>query len=130
MDAGRHILPPGRALQSSRTSPVACVASPDLHEFREMLERAFVQLGHATLKPKDSLEAEAEEFAITARMETLTRELPVYFKMVGNIEKNWPRYFGYGFLFVFFVAYMFGCALLPQFEDMMVEARRQRYVRT
>jgi len=31
---------------------------------------------------------------------------------------------------VFFVAYMFSCAFLPQFEEMISEARRQRYVRT
>jgi len=100
------------------------------HEFREMLEVVFVELGHATLKTGESLEATAEEFAIAARMATATRELPVYFKIVGNIEKNWPRYFSYAALFVFFVSYLLSCAFLPQFEDMMSEARRQRYVRT
>lgn len=99
------------------------------HEFREMLERAFVQSGHATLTP-DTLEAKAEEFAMTARMETATRELPGYIEMMSKIEKNWHRYLGYGFLAVLFVAYMFSCALLPQFEEMMAEVRRQRYVRT
>jgi hypothetical protein len=100
------------------------------HEFREMLERAFVELGHATLTSKRSLEAKAEEFAMVARMETATRQLPRYFEMVGNIETDWHRYFGYAFLVVFFVAYMFSCVFLPQFEDMISEARRQRYVRT
>ena len=100
------------------------------HEFREMLEHVFVELGHATLDSTESLEAKAEEFAIVARMATATREFPGYLEMVSNIEKNWPRYFSYAFLFVFFVAYMFSCAFLPQFEDMMSEARRQRYVRT
>jgi hypothetical protein len=100
------------------------------HEFREILEHVFVERGYATLTQNESLEAKAEEFAMTARMETLTRELPTYFKMVSNIEKNWPRYFGYAFLIIVSVAYMFGCALLPRFEDMMSEARRQRYVRT
>jgi hypothetical protein len=99
------------------------------HEFREMLEHMFVQLGHPTLTQKESLEVKAEEFAMTARMETLTRELPSYIELISSIEKNWHRYFGYGFLIVFSVAYMFGCVLLPQFEDMMAEARRQRYVR-
>jgi hypothetical protein len=100
------------------------------HELREMLEHAFVELGHATVTPKQSLEVKAEEFAMAARMETLTRELPAYIEMVGNIEKNWHRYFGYAFLIVFSVVYMFSCVFLPQFEDMISEARRQRYVRT
>jgi hypothetical protein len=99
------------------------------HEFRELLERVFVELGHATLTSKSSLEVRAEEFAMAARMETATRELPGYIEIVGNIEKNWHRYFGYAFLIVASVAYMFSCALLPQFEDMLSEARRQRYVR-
>jgi hypothetical protein len=100
------------------------------HEFREMLEHVFVELGYATLTPEDSLEETAEEFAIVARMETGTRELPAYLKIVGNIKTDWHRYFGYAFLFVFFVAYMFSCAFLPQYEELVAEARRQRYVRT
>jgi hypothetical protein len=100
------------------------------HELREMLEHGFVELGYDTLTSKRSLEARAEEFAMAARMATATRELPGYIEMVSRIERNWPRYCGYAFLIVFAVAYMFGCALLPQFEDMISEARRQRYVRT
>jgi hypothetical protein len=99
------------------------------HEFREMVEHVFVELGHATLTPRESLEATAEEFAMLARMETATRELPAYIELVGNIEKNWHRYFVYSFLIVFSVAYMFSCVFLPQFEDIISEARRQRYVR-
>jgi hypothetical protein len=101
-----------------------------LHEFREMLEHVFVALGFATLTSGDSMEETAEEFAMVARMETGTREFPAYLKIVGNIETNWHRYFGYAFLVVFFVAYMFSCAFLPQYEEMIAEARRQRYVRT
>jgi hypothetical protein len=100
------------------------------HEFREMLECEFVELGRGILTSPESLETKAEEFAIFARIETATREFPGYLEIVGNIEKNWPRYFSYAFLFVFFVAYMSSCAFLPQFEDMISEARRQRYVRT
>lgn len=99
------------------------------HEFREMLEHLFADLGHATLTPKQSLEAKAEEFAMIARMATVTRELPGYVEIVSNINKDWPRYFGYAFLVVCFVAYMFSCVSLPQFEDVISEARRQRYVR-
>ncbi len=75
------------------------------HEFREMLERVFVELGRATLSPKQCLEVKAEEFAMVARMATATRELPAYIEMVGNIEKNWQRYLGYAFLAVLEFAY-------------------------
>jgi len=101
-----------------------------LHEFREMLECVFVEVGCATLTPEDSLEATAETFAMLARMETSVREMPAYLEMVGHIEANWPRYFGYAFVVVFFVAHMFSCVFLPQFEETISEARRQRYVRT
>jgi hypothetical protein len=94
------------------------------HEFREMLECIFVELGYATLTPEDCLEAKAENFAIIARMETGTREMPAYFDMVRNIETTWQSYFGYAFLGVFFAFYMFSCAFLPQFEEMISEARR------
>jgi hypothetical protein len=100
------------------------------HEFREMLEHRFVQLGRPTLARRECLETRAEEFAVTARIQTATRELPGYIEMMSRIEKNWHRYLGYGFLAIFFVAYMLGCSLLPQFEDFMADARRQRYVRT
>jgi hypothetical protein len=63
-------------------------------------------------------------------METGTREMPAYVDMVQNIENIWHRYFGYAFLGVFFVAYVFNCAFMPQFEEMVTEVRRQRYVRT
>ena len=101
-----------------------------LHEFREMLECVFVEVGCATLTPEDSLEVTAEKFAMLARMETAVREVPVYLEMVGHIETNWPRYFGYAFVVVFFVGHMFSCVFLPQFEETICEARRQRYVGT
>jgi hypothetical protein len=95
-----------------------------------MLESVFVELGCATLIPEDSLEEVAEEFAMLARMETGVREMPIYLELVGNIETKWYRYFGYALLVICFVAYMFTCASLPQYEEMISEARRQRYVRT
>jgi hypothetical protein len=94
------------------------------HEFREMLEYVFVELGYATLTAEDCLEDKAEEFAMAVRMETGTREMPAYFDMVGKIENIWYRYFGYAFVGVVFVFYMFSCAFLPQFEEMISEARR------
>ncbi|MGD0515829.1 MAG: hypothetical protein ABSA29_21195 [Terriglobales bacterium] len=101
-----------------------------LHEFREMLEHVFVELGWASLTPKDSLEETAEEFAAIARMETVTREFPVYIKMVSKIETPWQRYLGYAVLVIGCFAYIFTCVTLPQYEDMIADARRQRYVRT
>jgi hypothetical protein len=89
-----------------------------------MLECIFVKLGYATLTPEDCLEAKAENFAIAARMETGTREMPAYVDMVRNIENTWHRYFGYAFVGAFFAFYMFSCAFLPQFEEMISEARR------
>jgi hypothetical protein len=100
-----------------------------LHEFREMLECVFAELGYATLNARDSLEETAEEFAMIARMETGTKELPVYIEILSDIETPWHRYLGYALLFVGFVAYMFTCVTLPQYEEMIAEARRQRYVR-
>jgi hypothetical protein len=101
-----------------------------LHEFREMLEHGFVEVGYATLTPRDSLEETAEEFAAVARMETGTREFPAYIEIVGNIGTPWQRYLGYVLLAIGFVAYMFTCATLPQYEEVIAESRRQRYVRT
>jgi hypothetical protein len=95
-----------------------------LHEFRELLERDFVEIGYATLTPKDSLEETAEEFAAVARMETGTRELPAYIKMIDSIETPWHRYLGYVLLVIGFVAYMFTCTTLPVYEEMVAEARR------
>lgn len=101
-----------------------------LHEFREMLECGFADLGYSTLTAKDSLELKAEEFAMFSRIETGAREFPAYFEMVVKIETNWQRYFGYAFLLACFAAYSLSCMFLPQVEEMISEARRQRYVRT
>jgi hypothetical protein len=95
-----------------------------------MRECGFADLGHATLTEKDSLELKAEEFAMFARMETAKREFPAYLDVVRKIETNWHRYLAYALLAVFSVAYLFSCPFLPHFEEMLSEARRQRYVRT
>ncbi len=65
-----------------------------------------------------------------SRIETGAREFPAYFEMVVKIETNWQRYFGYAFLLACFAAYSLSCMFLPQVEEMISEARRQRYVRT
>lgn len=100
------------------------------HEFREMLEHVFAELGYSTIGPTESLEIQAEHFAVLCRMEAATRELPAFLEMTGNIEKKWPRYLSYGLLFVFGVAYLFSCIFTPQMEEVVSEARRERYVRT
>ena len=91
------------------------------HEFREMLEHVFVERGFATGTQENSLEEKAENFAISASMETGTREMPAFIEMVGKIENTWYRYFGYAFVGVFFIAYLFNCAFLPQFEEAISE---------
>ena len=95
------------------------------HEFREMLEGVFVELGHATLTPGDSLEVKAESFAMVARMATGIRGLPAHFEMVANVQATWPRYFGYAFLAVCSVTFLFSCLLLPKFEEIMTAETRR-----
>ena len=66
----------------------------------------------------------------TPTMATGVREMPAYLEMGGNIKTDWQCYFGYAFVLVFFAAHMFSCAFLPQFEEMISEARRNvTYVR-
>ena len=81
------------------------------HEFREMLERVFVELGHATLTPKQSLEAIAEEFAMAARMETATTRIARLRRNGGQHREELASLFWLCVLIVFSVAYMFSCAL-------------------
>jgi hypothetical protein len=100
------------------------------HEFREMLEHVFAELGHSTIGPDNFLEVQAEHFAVLCRMEAATRELPAFLEMTANIERKWTRYLSYGLLLVFGVAYVFSCIFTPQMEEVVSEARRQRYVRT
>lgn len=101
-----------------------------LHEFRELLEHEFVQLGHATIGAKESLELQAESFAMYCRMEAGTRELPMFLDVAKSIEKKWQRYLAYVFLIISSVAYVFSCIYLPQMEEVVAETKRQRYVRT
>lgn len=99
------------------------------HEFREMLEHGFAELGHATLGPEDFLEVQAEHFAMAARMSAAVRELPVFFEIAKSIERKWARYFGYAVLVVFGAAYLLSCVFLPQMEEIASETKRERYVR-
>ena len=99
------------------------------HEFREMLEHVFTELGRATIAPDDSLEVQAEQFAVLCRMEAATRELPVIFEATARIERKWVRYLSYALVIVFGVAYVLSCIFTPQMEEVLSEAKRQRYVR-
>jgi hypothetical protein len=95
-----------------------------LHEFREMLEHVFAELGHATVGPENSLEVQAEHFAVSARIKAAERELSVVFEKATKIEGKWARYFSYGLLAIFGIGYLVSCILLPHYEDMASEARR------
>ncbi|MBZ5679180.1 MAG: hypothetical protein LAO24_03625 [Acidobacteriia bacterium] len=101
-----------------------------LHEFREMLEHTFVDLGYPTVTSTASLETHAEAFAVLCGMHAVTRDLPLFLEMAANVERKWPRYFTYALVIVFGLACLFGCAFTPQMEEMFLEAKRQRYVRT
>jgi len=100
-----------------------------MHEFRELLEHEFVALGYATIDV-DSLETQAEMFAMLARMEALTKDLPSFIEMAQSVERNWARYLAFVFWIVFCAAYLFSCVYLPEMEEIGAEAKRQRYVRT
>ena len=101
-----------------------------LHEFREMLEHVFTELGYPTISPDDSPEARAEHFAVACRLKAAERELPAFIEMATNVEKTWARYLAYAFLGILAVAYVLDCIFLPQMEEIAAEAERQRYVRT
>jgi hypothetical protein len=100
------------------------------HEFREMLEHSFVELGYPTIGAEQSLEVQAETFAMACRMRAVEQELPAFFKLAQNVEKPWARYLAYT-LFAFVGAALFySCILVPQIEEILAEAKRLRYVRT
>jgi len=106
-----------------------------LHEFREMLEHVFVELGYPTIVSKDSLEEDsleeqAELFASLCRMEAGMRDFPRMLEMMQQVEKKWARYLGYVFVVVYSFAHMFSCIYMRQLEEIGSEVHRQRYVRT
>lgn len=94
-----------------------------LHEFRELLEYEFVELGLPTLGPKDSLEETAEIFAMTCRFEAGQNKLPEWLERVSSAEKKWARYLGIASVFVFMLAYFFGCIYIRQLEEIGSQAR-------
>jgi hypothetical protein len=100
------------------------------HEFREMLEHIFIELGHPTIGPEDFLEVQAEHFAVLCRMDAAVKELPCFLEMAGNVEKKWTRYLAYALVVIFGLAHVFSCIMTPQMEEVLSEARRQRYVHT
>lgn len=101
-----------------------------LHEFRELLENAFVELGYATLGAEEFLEVQAERFAMSARMEVVEREIPAFIEIAKNVNAKWARYIGYSLIGVLGFIYLLSCVFLPQLEEIESEAKRQRYVRT
>jgi hypothetical protein len=101
-----------------------------LHEFREMLEHVFVELGYPTISSKDSLEEQAEIFASLCRMEAGKRDFPHMLEMMQQVEKKWARYLGCAFVVVYSFAHMFSCIYMRQLEEIGSEVHRQRYIRT
>jgi len=101
-----------------------------LHEFRELMEHEFIELRHATVRTKASLEVQAEIFAMTCRVYASNKEMPAFFEMVSTVENRWLRYLGYAFVFAFSFAHLFGCIYMRQLEEIGSEAQGQRYVRT
>jgi len=94
------------------------------HEFRELLEHVFVELGHSTFDPEHSPEVQAEQFAALCRMEAAAREVPYLMDMAQKIEKKWARYLAYGFFFFCGAAYIFSCIYMRQLEEIGSEAYR------
>jgi hypothetical protein len=95
-----------------------------------MLEHIFIELGYPTIGPDRSLEVQAEHFAMACRMNAVEKELPAFFAMAQNVEKPLMRYLAYTLVVIFGAAYIFSCVLAPRMEEILSEARRQRYVRT
>lgn len=101
-----------------------------LHEFRELLENAFVELGYGTLGAEEFPEARAERFAVSARLEMATREIPAYIESAMKVEAKWARYLAYISIGVVGLIYALSCVSLPHLEEIDSEVERQRYVRT
>ena len=95
-----------------------------LHEFRELLENAFVQLGYATLSAENLLEVQAEHFAVSARMEIAKREIPTFLESAEKIDAKWARYLAYTFICVFGLLYALSCIFLPQLEEIESQTTR------
>ena len=100
------------------------------HEFREMLEHGFMELGHAIVGPEESLEERAEQFPAACRVQEVEKDLPVLIDVVTKIEKKWPRYLAYGLLGILAIGYLFGSVYFSQMEEIYSEMDRQRYVCT
>jgi hypothetical protein len=60
---------------------------------------------------------------MSCRIRAGEKQLPVFFELVNNIEKRWVRYFGYAFVVVFALAYLFSCIYIHQLEEIGSEAR-------
>lgn len=101
-----------------------------LHEFRELLENAFVKLGYGTLGAEEFPEIQAEHFAVSARMEIGEREIPAFIDIATKVDAKWARYLAYAAICVFGLIYVHSCIFLPQLEEIDSEVKRQRYVRT
>lgn len=96
----------------------------------EMLEHAFTEFGYPTVSAEQSLEVQAEHFAIACRIKAVEQELPAFIALDQNVEKPWTRYLAYTLVVLFGAALIYSCVLVPQMEEILAEANRLRYVRT
>jgi hypothetical protein len=93
------------------------------HEFREMLEHVFTELGHPTTGAEGLSEIRAEHFAVICRMKAAEKELPDLIASAQTIESKWVRYLAYTALGVLTFAYLVGCVLTPTMEEIPSKAR-------
>jgi hypothetical protein len=96
-----------------------------LHEFRELLEYEFRDLGTPICGNEDR-EERAEIFAISVRMCAFAKEIPAIMDRVSSIESKWWRGAAYGLSILFAIAYSIGLALSPKVEEAMQKQRTRR----
>jgi hypothetical protein len=93
------------------------------HEFREMLEHVFTELGYPTTGTESLSEARAEHFAVLCRMKAGEKELPDLIASTQTVENRWVRYLAYTALGVLTVAYLVGCVLTPTMEEISSKSK-------
>lgn len=95
-----------------------------LHEFRELLEHNFTDLGRPTAVG-DALEPRAEQFAACVRIAMFLESSKDFFKLAGDVKSPVGRVCAYGVVGALTVAAAVGCAGIRQLEAQF-EARQAR----
>ena len=86
------------------------------HELRELLEYVFQEVGHPTI-PVTALEAQAEAFAVHARMTVVVETSTYLLDRAQSLRSPWRRLCAFGLVGLGAVAALVGCALVSQLED-------------